>query len=87
MQVTDPKSLLELVNQENFNSMRSYPVQQENLAAPAFQEPVPMPDDSPTAETFKLFGNHALPKSISGRIQRFGDNIDTDTVHSPTSII
>jgi hypothetical protein len=80
MEVTDPKSLLDLIDQEKFNSMRSHPLKQENLPAPIFVEPVPMPDDAPTAETFKLLGNDTLPKKISGRIQRFGDNIDTDTV-------
>jgi homoaconitate hydratase len=81
MQVTDPKSLLELVDLDKFNMMRSHPAKQENLVAPTFEEPVPMPDDTSTAETFKLLGNDGgLPKSISGRIQRFGNNVDTDTV-------
>jgi len=79
MKVTDPKSLLDQVEQTRYNSMRAYPVERGQLALPKFSEPVPL-EQSSTTESFKVVENQDLPQSIEGRVQRFGDNVDTDQV-------
>jgi hypothetical protein len=80
--VTDPAPLLDRVDQELFNSMRAYPMQKD-LESPKFVEPVPLADSvQSTTESLKLLHSSGdLPQIISGRVQRFGDNIDTDMVY------
>ena len=79
MKVTDPKLLLDKIEQQRYNSMRAFPVERGHLQLPRFSDPVPL-EQSSTTESFKLLENQALPKSIEGRVQRFGDNVDTDQV-------
>jgi len=85
MIVTDPASLLDKVDQKRYNSMRAYPTSIGGLSSPAFVEPKPLLDDTtPTTEALKLLQTgSSLPETISGRVQRFGDNIDTDMVSKP----
>ena len=79
MIVTDPKSLLDNVDQAVYNSMRAFPVERSQLPSPQFSEPVPLQQTS-TTESFKFLESQGLPKLIAGRVQRFGDNVDTDQV-------
>src|SRR5271168_753333 len=82
MIVTDPASLLDKIDQKRYNSMRAYPTSIGGLSLPTFVEPKPLLDDTtPTTEALKLFqSGGSLPETISGRVQRFGDNVDTDMV-------
>lgn len=79
MVVTDPKPFLERVDQICYNSMRSFPIERNELPHPNFVEPVPLKHSS-TTESLKLLESQGLPKHIEGRVQRFGDNVDTDQV-------
>jgi homoaconitate hydratase len=80
MIVTDPKPFLENLDPKMYNFMRAFPVERGELAFPKFSNPIPL-EHSSTTESFKLPPeSHGLPKLIEGRIQRFGDNVDTDQV-------
>jgi hypothetical protein len=79
MKVTDPLPLLSNVDPKQFNSMRAYPMAKD-LPDPEFVDPASPKDTPSSIDTFKPIGTSALPKTIQGRIQRFGDNIDTDQV-------
>jgi hypothetical protein len=79
MKVTDPKSLLGKVEKRHYNSIRTFPIERSRLQLPIFSEPVPV-EQASTTESINLLENQNLPKSIEGRIQRFGDNVDTDQV-------
>ena len=86
MKVTDPLPLLAKVDVNRYNSMRAYPEHTTNLEGPEYIEPQPIADTTSTAESLKLLSNApSSPKIISGKVQRFGDNVDTDMVHSPSS--
>jgi homoaconitate hydratase len=79
MVVTDPKPFLEKIDQIRYNSMRAFPVERNDLPIPTYLEPILL-ERSTATEALKIWENQQLPKHIEGRVQRFGDNVDTDQV-------
>jgi len=76
MKVTDPQPFLDAIDWKKFEEIRGI----ENLPQGTIEYTEPSPFKSPSIIHSYSSGDSALPKTISGRVQRFGDNIDTDSV-------
>lgn len=84
MTLTDPKELLEAVDQGTFERLRKY-FDVQGTSSVLYSEPSTK-EQAEAAEggtsVDELYGNEVsmLPASIASRIQRFGDDIDTDAI-------
>jgi homoaconitate hydratase len=88
MHVTDPTAYLLKMNQDDFDRYRNWLHPNETTALPPFDivEPSPSLDDGAEAQQVAYEQvavaamEAALPPRFTGKVQQFGDNIDTDAV-------
>ncbi|OQV02420.1 Aconitase domain-containing protein [Cladophialophora immunda] len=83
MSLQSPTDILGKINMAEFDDMRRYGAQ-EPRASPQYVEPEllaagPTKGDTDLASTEEK-PPPSLPESIRGRVQRFGDNVDTDSI-------
>ena len=83
MSLQSPEEILQKIDMVEFDSMRRYQ-QQQSRTDPEYVEPellasVPA-DDSEAPKSNYNKKPPSLPETIEGRIQRFGDNVDTDSL-------
>jgi len=81
MELKDPQPILERLDLEEYDNMRAY-WKDEKVIEPTYIEATPLPpsksqedEESVSETTINL-----LPDIITGRVQRFGDNTDTDSI-------
>ncbi|KAH8812090.1 3-isopropylmalate dehydratase [Xylogone sp. PMI_703] len=82
MSLQDPQPILDRINLDEYDEMRAY-WKNEEMKSPEYSEPTLLPaaqsefakDDASSTES-----KSHLPEIISGKIQRFGDNVDTDSL-------
>jgi homoaconitate hydratase len=79
MKVRDPQPFLDKIDWDVYDKMRA-----QGGATPTtpfeYSEPSPMPHLSSFPTTVQASNTSALPSILNGRVQRFGDDIDTDSV-------
>ena len=86
MIVTNPQFLLSKIDKARYASMRAYPTTNPaDLPAPAFSQPEPLVEEDgmqldAITTSFTTKPTAAIPRRITSRVQRFGDNIDTDAI-------
>jgi homoaconitate hydratase len=80
MKVRDPQPFLDKIDWDVYDKMRA-----QGGATPTtpfeYSDPSPMPHLSTFPTTVQTFNTSALPSILNGRVQRFGDDIDTDSVN------
>lgn len=84
MSLTNPQDVLDRIDFTAYDSMRAY-WKDEAISPPPYSDPRPPlsqpPVSSPSAsQTSSTSPSKSLPAIISGTIQRFGDDVDTDSV-------
>jgi hypothetical protein len=86
MKVRDPRHFLDMIDWTKYNEMRA---QGGNVPTTSFAYSEPSPLKSLLPLPVELFSTESssLPSIVCGKVQRFGDNIDTDAVASLLSII
>ncbi|KAF2094096.1 3-isopropylmalate dehydratase [Rhizodiscina lignyota] len=93
MTLQNPQPLLDKIDFAEYDTMREHTLSASSLPQPTYSEPVPATreDVETEAETVSAAPSTSseqaasLPDLITGRVQRFGDNIDTDSI-APTEI-
>ncbi|DAZ98389.1 TPA: LOW QUALITY PROTEIN: hypothetical protein N0F65_000103 [Lagenidium giganteum] len=85
MQVTDPTEYISKINRDDFDRYRNWMSRAEAAKTiPAFtiSEPSPRIDTSDAAAQQAAIAalESALPAKFSGKVQKLGDNVDTDAV-------
>ncbi|KAF4317851.1 hypothetical protein JM18_007277 [Phytophthora kernoviae] len=81
MEVTDPRPFLKLIDVEKFNSaVPKYPSVPITISEPAPELPVASTEEGGNADAEAAAGLETFSGSIKGRVQVFGDNIDTDAI-------
>ena len=75
MQLCDPQPYLDRIDAARYNEMRDWT--DATLHTPIYVQPTPVLQ---TTEAILPEAILTLPTLIKGRVQRFGDNIDTDTI-------
>lgn len=87
MSLQSPEEILRKIDMAEFDNMRSYK-SQELRREPEYQDPKPNLSTLNSTST-NVAGHSAsngeakqpsLPERIQGRVQRFGDNVDTDSI-------
>ena len=76
MKVTNPQPFLDAIDWDQFEKALGLAVPETSLE---YSEPSPVKSSNISIDLYKS-GESALPTKISGKVQRFGDNIDTDSV-------
>jgi len=77
MKVRDPQPFINKIDWASFDGMRS----QAGIPTASFEYSNPSPHRFPPLPIDqRQSGVSELPSQISGKVQRFGDNIDTDMV-------
>ncbi|KAL1970127.1 hypothetical protein VTN77DRAFT_6532 [Rasamsonia byssochlamydoides] len=83
MTLQDPQPLLDRIDFAAYNASRAFP-QDQVLEEPTYIEPTIVPSDSSNSSNSSAAATpptrNALPDIIRGKIQRFGDHVDTDSV-------
>jgi hypothetical protein len=79
MKVRDPQPFIDRIDWDVFNEMRAQGGQPSNVA---FEYSAPSQIINLGASSVGVYSSEGskLPSKIRGKIQRFGDNIDTDAV-------
>jgi len=77
--VTDPRMLLDAVDQVSYLAMLENPVEGEAIV---YTEPAPFIRQSPIEKMMKMDKDESATLSavITGRVQRFEDHVDTDAI-------
>ncbi|KIW71769.1 hypothetical protein PV04_00006 [Phialophora macrospora] len=83
MSLQSPEDILRVIDMAEFDAMRKYRAQQPRLV-PEYVQPellAPVSTDGVKEQKKGDDGQPpSLPETIRGRIQRFGDNVDTDSI-------
>jgi homoaconitate hydratase len=81
MTLQDPQPIIERIDLNEYDEMRAY-WKDEAMHAPTFSEPHPPPLAKHQAkqQTSSDPSLSMLPDIIIGRVQMFGDNVDTDSI-------
>jgi homoaconitate hydratase len=81
MTLQDPQPIIERIDLNEYDKMRAY-WKDEIMHEPIFDEPHPpsIVEHQATQETTSEPRLSMLPDIITGGVQRFGDNVDTDSI-------
>lgn len=81
MKVRDPQPFLDKIDWNKYDKMRA---QGGKIPTTSFEysEPSPIPNLQPLPVALFSAECSSLPAIVTGKVQRFGDNIDTDAVSS-----
>ncbi|OIW25705.1 3-isopropylmalate dehydratase [Coniochaeta ligniaria NRRL 30616] len=83
MTLQSPQQLLDQIDFTEYDRLREYySPSMDQVADPTYSEPSPVMPPSQAQQESVI---SSLPSLICGRIQRFGDNVDTDSI-APTEI-
>jgi hypothetical protein len=80
MKVMDPQPFIDKIDWELFDRIRAQSSNTPILPI-EYTEPSPIRHVASLPVDITASGISQLPTIISGKVQRFGDNIDTDSVH------
>lgn len=78
MTLQNPQPILEKIDLKEYDAMRKW--KNESLPEPTYVEPKISQNNTPKPQIKSESKTINLEEKISGRIQRFGDNVDTDSL-------
>lgn len=81
MTLQDPQPIIDKIDLNEYDKMRAY-WKDEMINQPEFSDPHPPPftEDQVNQQATPDSNLTMLPDTIIGRVQRFGDNVDTDSI-------
>ncbi|ANB15122.1 homoaconitate hydratase LYS4 [Sugiyamaella lignohabitans] len=80
MTVQDPRKLLSMVSKEHYNSIRMYWNSENDKKSLIYIEPKEPPKTSSSRSEEYRNEISTLPDTIKSRVQRFGNDVDTDAI-------